>query len=236
MMKNRNRIPLLILAACAACTSRPKNDTTPFLPEDPEARTSPYEIIDYQSKSDGVEIPFWLNSYLGNNAPDVIEATNEYQDSYVFVAQETSVSQNALLQWARGFQPELDFPQLVFSRVYKRLLANLHISPDGEYGYYFESFLKKTADAVYPQAVKRGEFWIYQRYTQADAAIPENEAGPEDNPPQNTYTWFMLFTIDKAALEKQLHEIMDSIAITKEVNRTQVASINHLRGNFFEGF
>jgi hypothetical protein len=195
----------------------------------PVAAEETYFIRNYQGRDSGEAIPGWANRYLEGGVPG-IECMNEFKESYVFVAEISGISINALSQWALGFSPEQDISYLVARRVQARFPNSDTGNPDFEYGRYFENLVRASADAFYHGVKKRGSFWFEKEY-------PGENDGPSDETPDGESSVFLiLMTIDKDTLRSQLEPVLAGADDSIEVTREQMAAIDHLRSSFFEGF
>jgi hypothetical protein len=138
----------------------------------------------------------------------------------VFIAEQSSANLNVLRQWARNFIPRQDFSQLVFLRVYDRLVKSADDNPDYVYGPFFELLVKKTAVAVWPDASQKDRLWILVR-----------EEG------QDVYKLLILCVIETDKLQKELMAIMNGIELDKKTfTRSQIQAVNRIKSGFFTSF
>jgi hypothetical protein len=248
-------VVLSALTVLSACVSRLENtppqtaaverDLPPALPPViPEEET--YFIGDYQGRDSGGTVPVWVNRYLEGGIA-ALESMDEFGGSYVFVAEISGVNINALNQWSLGFSPEQDISRLIARRVQARFPGSDTGSPDLEYGRYFESLVRASADAFYSGTEKRDSFWFKKEYpgaTPGDALgdaqgnAQSNVQGDDLGNPQNeeTVVFLILMIIGKNALISQLEPVLASAAEGIEASEEQTAAINRLRSSFFEGF
>ncbi|MDR0451757.1 MAG: hypothetical protein LBH15_01780, partial [Treponema sp.] len=148
-------------------------------------------------------------------------------ESYVFVAENSGTNIDALSQWALKFSPGQDIAQLVSRRVQARFPGADTGSPDREYGRYFESLVRASADASYGGAERGGDFWFVKEY-------PGGEDG--ETPEEETCVFLILVVISKTALRNQLEPVLAKAAEGITTTRDQTSAINQLRASFFDGF
>jgi hypothetical protein len=212
---------LLFLAACAG---EPKKAPEPeIIPQSLEP-VEIFQIQDHAAKSAGGEIPPWVNVYLYEGI-GAIENQAEYQNKYIFIAENTGTNFTALRQWMEGFMVLQDFPRLVSSRIQTRFTASTPGYPDDNYGPFFEGTIKKSSDTFYNGAVTEGTFWLLVQYFKEDGITPDREM----------YLFFILISIDKTLLEIQINEILNNIP-ADTATRDQSILINNLKENFYTGF
>jgi hypothetical protein len=235
------RILAAVLSAVAllsACVSRSENIPPQIAaagqalpPAIPGEET--YVVGDYQGRDSGEAVPAWVNRYLGGGISG-LENMAEFEGNYVFVAEISGVNINALNQWALGFSPEQDISRLIARRVQARFPGSDTGSPDPEYGRYFESLVRASADAFYRGTEKRGSFWFKKEYSAGNAEI---SGGSPDEPLNEEIAVFLiLMTIDKNTLRTQLEPLLANADEGIEVTREQMTAIDRLRSSFFEGF
>ncbi|MDR1902095.1 MAG: hypothetical protein LBQ88_07445 [Treponema sp.] len=195
-----------------------------YLFQEPK-RNRIYQIINYQDKDKGVEIPVWVSRYLDEGISGV-EALNEYNGRYIFMAENTGINVRTLQQWSAAFSLYQDFPRKVASRIEKRLLKAAVNYPDDEYGDFFEESVKAASDAYYTGAVQEGEFWLLQQYFEEDGVTVGQEF----------YIFLVLISIDKSLMENQILQIINNIDIEHKPTKEQASAVSQIKGNFFENF
>jgi hypothetical protein len=241
--ENLLRIAALSLLAVALFSCASQNRKT-LAYSNPYARSSQIiEILDYQGRADGVEMPEWLSLYTSGGIP-ALEKQREFTRYYLFIAEQSSPNLDTLRQWANNFRVERDFPRLVFLRAYRRLTRNLSITPDELYGSFFEMMMKHTAAQGWPQAQKYAETWALvnrRPVNQGEPASAETLPAIDGEPPETSadstvYIYFILSMIEKTEIENNMKALMNDVAIDKTFNRDQVQAINSIKSNFFNGF
>jgi hypothetical protein len=213
-----------ILAAgiLAGCGSQPGElsgqGPVPQSAEEAEA----YEVADHKTKAEGLDIPEWVTRYIGGGLTGV-EGMIQFYGRYVFVGENSGTNPRALRQWSSGFTVDQDLARLVAARVQARLAAPGN--PDETYGRYFEAVIKSASDASYTGARRETDFWLLKRYLAEDGTT-DREA----------YDFYVLVSIDKAALEERINAILNGITTELPPTREQSAAINRVKEAFFEGF
>ncbi|MDR2102068.1 MAG: hypothetical protein LBP43_05805 [Treponema sp.] len=207
-----------------ACVGEPKKAPMPAAIPQPIEPVEIFQIQDYSAKTRGEEIPRWVNLYLYNKLGE-IENLPEYQDKYIFIAENTGRNFNALRQWLEGFTILRDFPRMVASRLQAHLTAASGGNPDESYGPFFEQVIKKSSDTFYYGATEEDKFWLLVQYFEKDGITLNREV----------YLCLILVSIDKGLLESQINEILGNIE-TSTVSRDQLVLINQLKENFYQRF
>jgi hypothetical protein len=206
---------ILILSSCAGKTK----DIVSHTIDIPDIQKTRVVLLDYENRDSGAVLPAWVNDYLYNDIA-AIESRPEFGGQYVFIAEQSSSSLNVLGQWARNFIPGQDFSQLVFLRVYDRLVKSSDDNPDHVYGPFFESLVKKTVLSFWPDAAQKDRIWILVR-----------ENG------QDVYKLLLLCVIDADKLQKELMSIMNGIELDKKTfTRSQIQAVNRIKSGFFASF
>jgi hypothetical protein len=215
------------LALFSACASEPGTIPPPIsglqwnLP-----REEIYSIGNYRGSESGEGIPRWVSRYLEEGIAG-LEVMSEFEETYVFVAENSGTNPNALAQWLQGFSPDQDIAQLIARRVQARFPGSDTGSPDLEYGRYFENLVRVASDTFYEGSMRRGDFWFQKKYPAGDGETPEEE---------ETNVFLILLTIDKTALRTQLEPVLAKAAEDIKITRDQLSAVNSLRASFFDTF
>jgi hypothetical protein len=217
-------IGLALIVFFAGCAGEPKRAQAPVTVIQPLKPVSIFQIQGHAAETAGGEIPPWVDIYMSRDIA-AIEALPEYQNKYVFVADNEGSNFYALNQWSTGFMVRRDLPRLVASRILARLTAGTTENPDTTYGSFFEETIKKSFDTFYSGAVREGDFWLLVRYLETDGNTLNREV----------YRFLILITIDKAPLESQINGILSTIPVDT-ATRDQSAAINHVKENFYQDF
>ncbi|QQO09247.1 hypothetical protein [Breznakiella homolactica] len=224
------RIAVLALIAgalvMAGCASKPAEQTQ-TLPPAPEyvERTDTYQVIDHKTKAVGQDVPEWVTRYISDGVSGV-EAMPQYNNKYVFIGEDSGTNLNALRQWSTGFTVAQDLSRMVSSRVQARFAGAAAGSPDDEYGRYFENVVKSASDATYSGARKETDFWLLKRYFKADGKTVDREV----------YDFYVLVSIDKDLLQRQINDILDGVNVDTPPTREQSTAIDRVKEAFYEGF
>ncbi|MDR2397887.1 MAG: hypothetical protein LBD74_03895 [Spirochaetaceae bacterium] len=214
----------IVALLCATCTGNP--------PEQPVVWTAPkeerlirlYQIIDFKDNHRGGDIPEWVHRYERQGISGV-EGLAEYANDYIFISELEGTSFKALQQWSSGFVPAKDLSRLVASRIQERVTQRVSTYPEGEYGRFFEAFIRAASDAVYSGAVQVGDFWVLKEYFQEDGVTPDREV----------YNFLILIRIDKTVLRKSIQEILASLG-PMSLTKAQTQAVNRLKETFFDFF
>jgi hypothetical protein len=213
----------LFLAACAgdpAGQSESRAGTEEAAGDEPV-----YHLTDYKTRAEGGPVPVWVEYYLAGNIA-ALEALEEYQDRYVFVARSRGTNFRALEQWLRGFSAELDFARLAAIRMEKRLTQAAGGFPDAVFGRYFESLIRAASDASWEGVVQEDDFWLQGFYQ-----------GPEENAESGeSYDFIILLTVDKSFLASRIESLLFNVKSQAPMSKDQLAAVDRVREHFFEEF
>jgi hypothetical protein len=215
----------IIVILHAACATQQVRQPIPRQSEPEANRVVNYEILDYEGKAAGGNIPAWVFFFLDGNQGG-IEMVSAYRDRYVFFAVNSGGNFRALEQWQNAFSPGLDFSRLVTTRIEKRFLDAAAAYPDDEYGSYYESLIRAAADAEWTGAVKSEIFWVRRRFPDADGLALRAES----------YDFLVLVTIEKRLLVPQIQALFRGINPPTPLLPEQQAAVNRVVERFFEGF
>jgi hypothetical protein len=212
---------LITLFWTVSCTTnRAEHSPIAYTPEPPTPPpgTRNGTITGWQGKSQGERLPAWLDMYIAGGIPS-LESLPEFSDRYVFVAHADSGSLDALRYWLSSFDTTLDFPHLVFERIYARARSTLHLLPADEYGSWYETMLKAAASHTWTGA-------------EADPACPscwvERDKTDAEGASARQYTGYILLTVPRTVLDPQLTEFLNSIKLTEGLTRAQRQNIANL--------
>ena len=115
---------------------------------------------------------------------------------------------------------------MVSTRVQAKFVGAAAGSPDAEYGRYFEDVVKNVSEATFSGARKENDFWLLKRYFRADGKTVDRE----------TYDFYVLVTIDKAILERQINDLLNGVARDAPLTREQQTAVDRVKEAFYEGF
>ncbi len=221
-MKKAIWIVTLVAAAVAvtSCASSSKEKK----PE-PKKAIVKFDVIEHKASSIGGDVPEWVSIYVSDGNTGV-EAMPRYKDKYVFVGEDTGTNLNALRMWAQGFNVAQDLARLVSTRVQAKFAGAMAGSPDEEVGRYFENVVKNVADATITGARKETDFWVFKRYYKTDGKAVDREV----------YDYYVLNTIDKEMLKKQLDMVINGTKPEKPLTKEQSTAVDRVKEAFYEGF
>jgi hypothetical protein len=228
-------VPAIILVVCivlfTTCVTGRERATVRLGPV-PEYRekTSVTEVIDHENAAKPgadfpTDMPEWVIRYISAGISG-IEDLPEYADSYVFIGKQRGNNLDSLKLWAGNFSLDRDFPRLVSARIQDRFTGFANGNPAEEFGRYFEQVVKNSTDTAFSGAMQEGSFWIKKRNFEDDGLTPAGE----------TYEYYILTMITKAALEKQINLLLITTRTDLPPTREQSAAAMRLRLNFFNGF
>jgi hypothetical protein len=215
--------PVLFFTACAG---DPEQQGETKLEAEADAGNEPvYHLTDYKTRAEGKSLPKWVEYYLEGNIA-ALEALEEYEDRYVFIARGKGTNFRVMEQWLKGFSVELDFPRLAAVRIEKRFTLAASGFPDAVFGRYFEALIRAASDASWDGAVREDDFWLKGFYQGTD----ENAGGGE------SYDFLVLVTVDKALLISQIQPLLLGVKPQAPIPEDQLEAINRITDHFFEGF
>lgn len=181
----------------------------------------PFEVLDYQGKAEGAEIPSWAARALsGERQVDSAEA-------WYFAALGRGGSFRALEEWDAGFSPEQDFPLLAAERVILHVEA---LVPGGEalLGDTFPALIRAVHDEAYTGLSREGGFWARLRFPGED----------ETAAPREEWAFIILVTAERGAFMRSINAIFDRIYDDEEpdLSRAQRTAFRRMRDQFWEQF
>jgi hypothetical protein len=175
-------------------------------------------------------MPEWFLTFIGGGI-EAVERIDAYMDKYVFIAKNEGENFTSLSKWADNFSVVYDFPILAAARIEKRMILTSSLYPDDEYGLFFETMVLSAYNGEYPGTIKEDTYWIKIKTNNG------NETGEiENNSTQEIYNFFILITIDKAAMRSIIIRMMTESFSAVTPSNAQTAAVNRLRQGFFDGF
>jgi hypothetical protein len=215
--------------AVMGCGSSPekKPDSAPVAaaPATPAPSAAKYDVVDHKAKAIGSDVPEWVVVYIADGMTGV-ESLDKYKDKYVFVGEDSGTNLAALRLWAQGFNVAQDLARLVTQRVQVKFAGAAAGSPDDEFGRYFENVVKNSSDATFSGARKETDYWILKRYYKEDGKTVDREV----------YDYYVLVSIERKTLEKQLNAILDGTKVDTPPTKEQQTAIDRVKESFYEGF
>jgi len=216
---------ILIVSLVAASFAVMNCGGAPQKKPDMKKVVAKFEVIEHKASSIGGDIPDWVTTYIyeGNTG---VEAIAKYKDKFVFVGEDSGTNLNALRMWAQGFNVAQDLARLVSMRVQAKFAGAMAGSPDAEVGRYFENVVKNVADATITGARKDTDFWVYKRYFKDDGKTEDKVV----------YDYYVLTTIDREMLKKQLDAVISGAKAEKPLTKEQATAADRVKEAFYEGF
>ncbi len=201
---------VLVLSGCAS---------------DPEPEPKPLEgivkteVLEHKGTVLGInQLPVWVETYVANGITG-LEKLSDYSGSYCFVGEETGTNLNAVQTWAASFDVSRDIAASVANRVESLFTGAATGSTEGSYGTYFENIVKSAASATYSGARKINDWWILVRRYDADVKKQYTDE----------YRAYVLYTIDKDVLDRQVFDMMDKVAAESELTDAQLVAVDRVK-------
>ncbi|MDR2110593.1 MAG: hypothetical protein LBP32_04725 [Spirochaetaceae bacterium] len=209
----------------AGCASKPKETADQNQAPQYVEKTETYQVLDHKTRAVGEAVPEWVTRYISDGLSGV-ETMPQYAGKYVFIGEDSGTNLNALRQWSTGFTVAQDLSRMVSSRIQTRFAGAAAGSPDDAYGRYFEDVVKNSSDATYSGARKESDFWLLKRYFKEDGKTVDREV----------YDFYVLVSIDRALLERQIDDILNGVTPDIPPTREQATAIDRVKEAFYEGF
>ena len=213
----RRGIVLALIATAlvfSGCASKDEPE-----PKELEAKVKS-EVLEHKGTALGVnQLPVWVETYIAEGVL-AVEKLSSYEGSYCFIGEEAGTNLDALQVWVSSFDIPSEIAANVSTRVNALFTGAASGSPDGEYGTYFENIVKTSSGASYSGARKVNDWWVMTRRYD-----PDQKKNYVDE-----YRCYVLYTIDKDLLDRQVLEMMDKVA-TETVGATdaQKSAFNNVR-------
>ena len=214
----RRRIVLALIAAAlvfSGCASKQEEPE----PKELESKVKS-EVLEHKGTALGVnQLPVWVETYITEGIL-AVEKLSSYEGSYCFVGEEAGSNLDALQVWVSSFDIPSEIAASVSTRVNALFTGAASGSPDGEYGTYFENIVKNSSNASYSGARKVNDWWVLTRRYDPDAKKKYTDE----------YRCYVLYTIDKDLLDRQVLEMMDKVASeTEGTTDAQKSAFNNVR-------
>jgi hypothetical protein len=226
----------ILFAACAGQDNkivfRPDTGNNP---QEESRIFDSWEIINSQNGQNPEDIPEWVRWYIDNKINE-IEALDMFSGKYIFIGENGGSNLRALRQWANGFTIEQDLPRLITRRAERRLVSSASLYPDDEYGEFFEFLIREVSNGEFLGAGKEQTFWLLRKVVINEETDGDIDAQPSPDTVQERFEFFVLISVDKETLQKQIQEIMANIKTKVPPTREQAAAITKIKNTFFEGF
>ena len=213
----RRGIVLALIATAlvfSGCASKDEPE-----PKELEAKVKS-EVLEHKGTALGVnQLPVWVETYIAEGVL-AVEKLSSYEGSYCFIGEEAGTNLDALQVWVSSFDIPSEIAANVSTRVNALFTGAASGSPDGESGTYFENIVKTSSGASYSGARKVNDWWVMTRRYDPD----------QKKKYVDEYRCYVLYTIDKDLLDRQVLEMMDKVA-TETVGATdaQKSAFNNVR-------
>ena len=213
----RRGIVLALIATAlvfSGCASKDEPE-----PKELEAKVKS-EVLEHKGTALGVnQLPVWVETYIAEGVL-AVEKLSSYEGSYCSIGEEAGTNLDALQVWVSSFDIPSEIAANVSTRVNALFTGAASGSPDGEYGTYFENIVKTSSGASYSGARKVNDWWVMTRRYDPD----------QKKKYVDEYRCYVLYTIDKDLLDRQVLEMMDKVA-TETVGATdaQKSAFNNVR-------
>ena len=214
----RRGIVLALIAAAlvfSGCASKQEDPE----PKELESKVKS-EVLEHKGTALGVnQLPVWVETYITEGIL-AVEKLSSYEGSYCFIGEEAGSNLDALQVWVSSFDIPSEIAANVSTRVNALFTGAASGSPDGEYGTYFENIVKSTSSASYSGARKVNDWWVMTRRYDPD----------QKKKYVDEYRCYVLYTIDKDLLDRQVLEMMDKVASeTKGATEAQKSAFDNVR-------
>lgn len=204
---------VLMLAMVTSCASK----------KDPEPKTlegiTKTLVLEHKGTALGInELPVWVETYVSGGITG-LEKLADYKDSYCFVAETTATNLDAGQAWVSGFSIPQDIARNVASRIDALFTGAASGSPEGEYGTYFENIVKAASNTTYSGARKTNDWWVLVRTYDPDVKKKYSDE----------YRIYILYTIEKDLLDRQVLNVIETIEKTDAGNAEQQKAVSAVK-------
>ena len=207
----------LLFAGCASSAPAPAPEPEPEPIELPSRVKT--EVLDHKGASLGKSaLPEWIDAYIDFGAAGVEELA-KFQDQYCFIAEYHAENLDAGLAWVKGFE----VPQLIARQIQLKV-ESIFVgaavgAPEDDYGTYFENVVKSTTDVSFSGAKLVQDYWVLVRTYDPDIKNTYND----------TYQIYVLYTMPKAMLDKQLNNEIDKAMDDGEMSESQKEAFKNVK-------
>jgi hypothetical protein len=209
-----------VLTVCllvAGCSSAPAAEPKPEPVELPSKVKT--EVLDHKGASLGkTTLPEWIDVYIDFGARGVEELA-KFQDEYCFIAEYHAENLDAGLAWIKGFEVPQLIARQIQSRVESLFVGAAVGAPEDDYGTYFENVVKTTTDVSFSGAKLIQDYWVLVRTYDPDIK----------NTYSDTYQIYVLYTMPKAMLDKQLNNEIDKAMDDGEMSESQKEAFKNVK-------
>lgn len=221
-MKKLLGILLVVLAmfAIVSCVSEPKAGGEPTAFDTTVAY--PPKILEHKGTAWGASPPQWLMEAL--KGYKFVEKLPDYSSKYVVIVEEDGASREGVELAASRMDAIPRISTYMGLRV-KDTFAGAQVGDKDKIETYMERVVKVASETRFAGFMMEDSWWTYlQTYT------------PEGKPDKRIYRVMQLWTIDKAALAKQLDAILSGTAATEPKTPEKERAIAAVQSSFYEDF
>jgi hypothetical protein len=158
----------------------------------------------------GVPAPEWVKLYVGKGL-SAVQARKEYQDKYCIIGEESGVNRQFVLAWADAASAQQRIGALLRTNIASRYQAAITATAAAEssaaessaqFRQEIDNALNAVVNVSYSGAQREADWWsLRRRYD------PDNKEVYTDE-----YTAYVLYTIPKAELNRQLALALETSA------------------------
>jgi hypothetical protein len=205
---------VVCIAALSGCASK-KESLEDIKPQDLTGSVK-IETIEHKGSALGInQLPVWVQVYVERGIPG-LEALSDFDGQYCFVGEGTGTNLNALTTWVSNYNVARDIASSVSNSVNAKFVGSETGSPQANYGSYYETVVTTTANATYSGARKLNDWWLLTRRTEPGSKKSTDE-----------YRAYVLYTIDRQALDQQILGIMNQVSLAGSTE--QQRAVNNVR-------
>ncbi len=202
---------LVVCLLFAGCASDPE-------PKELSSRVKT-EILEHKGTALGVNtLPVWVESYVSLGTKG-LEKLADFSEEYCFVAEMSADNLNAAQAWLNGFEMPQVIARQISSRVESLFIGAAVGAPEDTYGTYFENVVKTTTDVTFTGAKKISDWWSYIRVYDPDIKNSFNDE----------YRVYVLYTMPRSLLDKQLLNELDKIQEDPNMTEAQQTAFNNVK-------
>lgn len=163
------------------------------------------EMIDWKGASIGQPVPDWVVSAADNDYT-TLSAMSQFKDKQIFFAESQGKNLDVLKSWVQNFQVQSEFAKSISNYVVSKFGGELSGDKNTEDA---QSYLTEVSASFSKQKItglrKFQDYWILTRYI-------DNDAGTHED----TYQYFVVYTIDDNVLAQQVDKVLGNIEAKTE--------------------
>ena len=207
---------ILVFASCVS-EPKPKSESTMDM-----SVAYPPKILEHRGTAWGANPPQWLLESL--KGYKYVERMADYQDKFVVIVEQDGESREGAELAASRLDAITRISTLMGVRV-KDTFAGAQVGDKDKIETYMERVVKIMSETKFSGFMMEDSWWTFlQTYT------------PEGKPDKRSYRVMQLWTISKAALTKQLDDILKGQAAVEPKTPEKERAIQAVQNAFYEGF